>query len=83
MNFSDDDEMLAFHHECSSEDDDTGCDVLPRDDWETYWNGELMCMWETVKEQADSVGWSILDTCTFHDWVTFCYEKSSKRKPQE
>ena len=49
--------------------------------WTDYMSEELVTAYHVLKEFIDSQGLPILDACTFHDFVTFCYQFSSGRKP--
>ena len=50
--------------------------------WTDYLSEELVTAYHVLKEFIDSQGVPILDTCTFHDFVEFCYAFSSGRKPK-
>ncbi|AGE59706.1 hypothetical protein ATCVTN60342_270L [Acanthocystis turfacea Chlorella virus TN603.4.2] len=49
--------------------------------WTDYMSEELVTAYHVLKEFIDSQGLPILDACTFHDFVNFCYQFSSGRKP--
>ena len=49
--------------------------------WSDYMSEELVTAYHVLKEFIDSQGVPILDACTFHDFVNFCYQFSSGRKP--
>jgi hypothetical protein len=49
--------------------------------WTDYMSEELVTAYHVLKEYIDSQGVPILDACTFDDFVTFCYQFSSGRKP--
>ena len=49
--------------------------------WTDYMSEELATAYHILKEFIDSQGLPILDACSFHDFVEFCYKFSSGRKP--
>ena len=49
--------------------------------WTDYMSEDLVTAYHILKEFVDSQGLPILDACTFHDFVNFCYQFSSGRKP--
>jgi hypothetical protein len=49
--------------------------------WTDYMSEELVTAYHVLKEFIDSQGVPILDNCSFHDFVEFCYRFSSGRKP--
>ncbi|AGE50125.1 hypothetical protein ATCVCanal1_262L [Acanthocystis turfacea Chlorella virus Canal-1] len=49
--------------------------------WTDYMSEELVTAYHVLKEFIDSQGVPILDACTFHDFVEFCYKFSSGKKP--
>lgn len=77
----DDDEEATF----STDDDiDLGTpDDIDPEVWQDYWSEELVTLYHDMQEQVNKMGWAILDECSFHDFATFCYQKSSKRPPSD
>jgi len=49
--------------------------------WTDYMSEELVTAYHVLKEFIDSQGVPILDNCSFHDFVEFCYRFSSGKKP--
>jgi len=49
--------------------------------WFDYMSEELAASYHILQDWIQSQGLPILDACTFHDFVNFCYEFSSGRKP--
>ena len=51
------------------------------EEWADYWSEELAILYHHARDHADQYGWAILDTCTFPDFVQFCWSHSSKVPP--
>lgn len=49
--------------------------------WMDYWSEELVTLWHSLKDQAASLGASILDECDFPRFAQFCWQHSSGRPP--
>ena len=54
---------------------------LPRELFDEYWSEELVELYHVAVDHASRNGWPLLDRCSFHDFVEFCYERSSRAKP--
>lgn len=51
------------------------------EEWADYWSEELAILYHHARDHADQYGWAILDTCTFPEFVQFCWTHSSKVPP--
>lgn len=49
--------------------------------WFDYMSEELATSYHILQDWIQSQGLPILDACTFSDFVNFCYQFSSGRKP--
>jgi hypothetical protein len=84
--FSEEEDAIFEEETDQESEEDDPCEPGPITDpeeWQDYWSWELVTMYDCIREQAQKQGWSILDECSFHKFATFCYENSSKRKPND
>lgn len=51
------------------------------EEWADYMSEELASAYHILKDWFDGMGLPVLEYCTFHKFVEFCYENSSGRKP--
>jgi hypothetical protein len=50
--------------------------------WQDYYSEELVCLFHAALDSAVAQGLPILDKCTFNDFATFCFQKSSGVVPR-
>lgn len=50
-------------------------------DFEYYWNEELVVLYHQLKDTCASQGFALFETLDFCDFCKFAYVKSSKTKP--
>lgn len=50
--------------------------------WQDYYSEELVRLFHAAVDSAVAQGLPILDRCTFHDFATFCFQKSSGVVPR-
>ena len=50
--------------------------------WQDYYSEELVRLFHAAVDAAVAQGLPILDKCTFHDFATFCFQKSSGVVPR-
>lgn len=76
----------AAQYEDSSEEDSGGVGRFRYESdpevWQDYYSEELVRLFHAAADAAAAQGLPILDKCTFHDFATFCFEKSSGVVPQ-
>lgn len=77
--FSDDEYFSGSEESVYTPEEDPG--VTDPEEWQDYWSEELVTLWHSLKDQAQSMGAYVLDTCTFADFTHFCFTHSSGRKP--
>lgn len=72
-------EMLMMNEE----DDDIEYvdDVEDVEEWSDYMSEELATGYHILTDWFKNMGLPVLEHCTFHDFVEFCYRYSSGRKP--
>ena len=73
-------ELNAYHEE---EDEEPEYEPYEHDPevWTDYMSEELVTAYHILLEYVDSQGLPLLDRCSFPDFVEFCYNFSSGRKP--
>lgn len=49
--------------------------------WMDHYSEELLDLWYSLKEQCESRGLAVLDTCTFPNFAQFCFQFSSGYPP--
>lgn len=49
--------------------------------WFDYHSEELVAAWHAVRDKIAELGVYVLDQCTIHDFVRFCFDHSSGRIP--
>ena len=49
--------------------------------WFDYHSEELVTLWHALKDKVAELGVYVLDECTIHEFVKFCYDGSSGRIP--
>ena len=76
-------EYTNDHHYDEMDYDDEQEDVLPPspmeiEDWTTWYSGDLMNMWFSLKQYRDDVGISnyVMTYASYTDFCEFCYNKS-------
>lgn len=50
--------------------------------WQDYYSEELVRLFHAAVDSAVAQGLPILDKCTFHDFATFCFQRSSGVVPR-
>ncbi len=50
--------------------------------WQDYYSEELVRLFHAAVDSAAAQGLPILDKCTFNDFATFCFQKSSGVVPR-
>jgi hypothetical protein len=60
--------------------DPPGFEAAGPEDWQGYYEEELMDAYYSLTEGFGSRGFPIFDKLSFHDFVSFAYDKSSKWK---
>lgn len=54
---------------------------LDPEQFEYYWNDELMTLYHQLKDTCSSYGFALFESLDFCDFCKFAYVKSSKTKP--
>lgn len=54
---------------------------LGLEEFEYYWNDELVTLYHQLKDTCSSYGFALFETLDFCDFCKFAYVKSSKTKP--
>lgn len=54
---------------------------LTPEQFEYYWNEELVVAYHALKDLCDGGGWALFERLDFCDFCKFAYAKSSKTKP--
>jgi hypothetical protein len=50
-------------------------------EWASAWEEELAILFHVAQDHCTSLGLPILDECSFHDFVTFAFQTSSRVEP--
>ena len=50
--------------------------------WADHHSQFLVVGYHLVKDQFEAMGVPVMDRCTFHDFVTFCFKHSSGNVPR-
>jgi hypothetical protein len=60
--------------------DPPGFEKLGPEDWQSYYEEELLDAYYALVDGFKARGYPIFEFLTFHDFATFAYEKSSRWK---